>query len=719
MAETCDLHGWNLNQTIQEVWQLLLKEEEDETVYKLPTFIILAILMLVGLPGNILVLLVYGFRFPASTTKNFIMAMAVFDLINCLLGVPFEMVDLRYDMQLDIAVVCKIIRFWISLSACGSVTVLVAVSVDRFRRICQPFRKQMTVRQSKVVIASMTLLSVTFAVPALILYGRHTEIRYGMELHDCSIDDVYKTGTFAAIYQYILGLTWTASIIVLVVMYSFIIYKIHHQKQRRQKLSGHSLGSTTALNTRRVDTTDHSCRKYNGITRSSNEHSSFVTCRHVTATAPNGTCCKRTSGSSDNESAKSRGSRFVNRLFSRDVNPILEDEDDEETADQIYDVDEEVLQLSDSECSPRLIRYQKTSLNNYLADSQDTGFTYRPDSIQQTDAADFIQQTDVADIIQQTDLTDITDDTGAAMHRTRKYGHSFGRYRPWESDKLISGVSTTSSSWDRSWISHSDHNVACAGVQGHCYSCQTGRSSSLCSLKCIGHQQQNGGPKDTPRCCGDEDCTVSKHNKEDKSPSRALEIGTDMTQQSSRASSRASAGSNQVCHGLRGSHVTQPGGCAHELRTSQNEDPHSQNGTHHLTDPVKTHKTETTLSLAKKKKSISREIKTSKVSIMMLMVTLGFVLSYLPHLCIQIFKSISPSTVERLLCSSRVYFLILHLLTRSFFINNAINPIIYSFYNKTFRDRCLRLLRRPKSLLQSSEHHPGQALSFSQDNDTS
>lgn len=108
--ENCSLAGGNVsvNQSKEAMWAILVKEEEHETVYKLPTFILLSVLITVGLPGNVLTLLVYGFRFPASTTKSFIMAMAVFDIINCLVGIPFEMIDLRFDMVLDVAVICKV-----------------------------------------------------------------------------------------------------------------------------------------------------------------------------------------------------------------------------------------------------------------------------------------------------------------------------------------------------------------------------------------------------------------------------------------------------------------------------------------------------------------------------------------------------------------------------------------------------------------------------------
>lgn len=372
----------------------------------------------------------------------------------------------------------------------------------------------------------------------------------------------------------------------------------------------------------------------------------------------------------------------------------------------MYETDDDTVPLADLECKAWLVKYKKTSLNNYLAGSEDTTFTNRSDSIQKTDGtrgSEFCQSEEMP------------------RHRTRKNGHYLGRYRPWQSDKVIPSVGIISSARGRGWISHSDHTFGRYRARSHDHCCQIGRSASLCSLNCVVSQQQTARAIDTSSCYGRVRGATGKPDNEDKRLSPELNAGTDITQQTGRPSSTLPIPAcKNVAPGPGLAPVTHPVRDVRELSRSHNTGSRPQTAA--AADPAKGHnpgKTDTTVTLMKKKKSLAREIKTSKVSMMMLMVTLGFVLSYLPHLCIQIFKSISPSTIERLHCSSRAYFAVLHFLMRSFFINNAINPIIYSFYNKTFRLRCLRLIRAPKSLLQSSEHHMGHAMSFSQDNDTS
>ncbi|GFS23701.1 orexin receptor type 2, partial [Elysia marginata] len=116
-----------------------------------------------------------------------------------------------------------------------------------------------------------------------------------------------------------------------------------------------------------------------------------------------------------------------------------------------------------------------------------------------------------------------------------------------------------------------------------------------------------------------------------------------------------------------------------------------------------THKTNTGLSGSSDKPNLSRrrtlsnttgrELITTKLTYTMVAVTVGFIVSYLPHLCVQIARGFNPDGVEAKLQTSSVFFVVYHLFVRSFFVNNAINPIIYGFYNDTFRRKGTNLLK--------------------------
>lgn len=752
-GEECDLEKWPqlANMSYEELWVFMEDEEKLEAVRKIPTFLLLSVLMLVGLPGNVLVLLVYGVRFPASTTKCFIMAMAAFDVMNCAVGMPFEMVDLKRDLDLDIPISCKIFRFLVTLSSCGSVTVLVIVSLDRFRRICRPFQKQMTVRQSKVIIGGMLLLSLAFSTPALVLYGRRTDVRFNHTVYECSIDDAYRDSVMARGYQILLGVTWVACIIILVVMYSFIVYNIRKQKQRRQNLASTSYGSQSVLNKIKIsitDTTSTNERQHSAapplhteILAASDDHvltcsrngdaaiyalnstddaeeapGKDAMCRLVSAvkeqeeriariTAENMRSASRSSQkrrskkrssetsrsmarSSDASGSVKRNSevsRSVKRLFSRDANPLFQDDEDDDDATSDINVTSFGDEVSLTGSAYISINATKSSLNNYLEGSMDTGFTLRSGSCYRDEIVN--SKPDVIPV------------------RARKQGHFLGRYRPWDSMCVAGQTRVLSTMMDRDWTSNSFPLLDGPETQA---GSSVRRASSLpCLLSSHGRNSDESGFEDFSEIPA---AATGTRLKEETSNEAGIHISFSKKRASSLVSQTVAKNPhlNVTWESIHDNSFT-PSRTSKTSQVSAIRQPFA-NG-------FRTPSVATTSTSKSRKKSCVRDIKTSRVSFMMFLVTLGFVLSYLPHLAIQVFGVLSPSLVARLLCPRSGYYIAHHLLMRSFFINNAINPIIYSFYNKTFRARCLRLLKSPKSLLKASTNDFG--ISVSQDNDTS
>ncbi|XP_064610876.1 D(3) dopamine receptor-like [Liolophura sinensis] len=89
--------------------------------------------------------------------------------------------------------------------------------------------------------------------------------------------------------------------------------------------------------------------------------------------------------------------------------------------------------------------------------------------------------------------------------------------------------------------------------------------------------------------------------------------------------------------------------------------------------------------------NVMTKIRASKTTVILFVVTLAFVLSYLPTLIVTVIRS--KDTKQR---SDTVDFL-MKLFSKSYFINNSINPIIYSFLNINFRMECAKALARLSS----------------------
>lgn len=91
-----------------------------------------------------------------------------------------------------------------------------------------------------------------------------------------------------------------------------------------------------------------------------------------------------------------------------------------------------------------------------------------------------------------------------------------------------------------------------------------------------------------------------------------------------------------------------------------------------------------------KRISSSNTIKLSRTTIIFFSVTVAFVITYLPGLIVMICRSIIKDFYDNL---SAMEEMVVKLFSRFYFINNAINPLIYSFLNARFRQQCSKTCR--------------------------
>ncbi|XP_052763587.1 neuromedin-U receptor 2-like [Mya arenaria] len=133
-----------------------------------PVIAYLVILMCVGLIGNVLVVLFYGRNAKNSTHFVFICTLAIYDLISCGISIPSEIATLRLFFTYDNSIACKIFRFVNHFAAIGSIGVLLEISIDRYRKICRPFRRQLNHNQTKVACAGSIVGALFFSWPSLV-----------------------------------------------------------------------------------------------------------------------------------------------------------------------------------------------------------------------------------------------------------------------------------------------------------------------------------------------------------------------------------------------------------------------------------------------------------------------------------------------------------------------------------------------------------------------
>ena len=190
----------------------------------IPAITYIAILMLIGLVGNCLVLAVYVMKFRPSTTRVFIVSLAIFDLTTCALSLPGEILDMRFTHTFDYPVLCKFLRFNNSFTVIASGFTLIAVAIDRYRKICRPLQKQISIRTARIMVTIATGVSLTLSLPTVVLNGRSSvDTDYeGVVGTDCSFDDSFKGSIFPMVYVGVFFLVFFGSLVILVIMYGFI-----------------------------------------------------------------------------------------------------------------------------------------------------------------------------------------------------------------------------------------------------------------------------------------------------------------------------------------------------------------------------------------------------------------------------------------------------------------------------------------------------------------
>ncbi|XP_071097338.1 alpha-2Da adrenergic receptor-like [Haliotis cracherodii] len=227
------------NVSFHEDHDLHLHRHDNEFALQvLAAILFLVVLMLTGLLGNTLVVYVYTFKFKHSTTRCYILALAIFDLVSCAISIPVEIADMRFNYTFGQYGFCKIMRVFVTFSSMSSGAVLVAVAVDRYKKICRPFRGQTTPFVAKVAIIICSLSSFLLSLPAAILYGSRTVTTDDVRVNgsDCSTADEYIKTPYPLIYNGVQFFVFISSTLSLIVLYSLIWRQVARQRSFRRSV---------------------------------------------------------------------------------------------------------------------------------------------------------------------------------------------------------------------------------------------------------------------------------------------------------------------------------------------------------------------------------------------------------------------------------------------------------------------------------------------------
>ncbi|XP_062614998.1 cholecystokinin receptor type A-like [Saccostrea cucullata] len=190
--------------------------------------VVLSLYILIGLLGNSIVIIVYGFLMKGDKEERyFIPILAAVDLCTCLLGSSFGIALNMMPVKFDNNFACKTMKFLVPFFVFTSVLFLLIIAVHRYRKVCKPFGKQMTKKWKQFSICFAAIIGLTLSLPMLYFYDSVSfpNKKEGIVGLQCSTSKTVNK-TLSLIHGGFLLIATITIIISLIILYSKIGYTI-------------------------------------------------------------------------------------------------------------------------------------------------------------------------------------------------------------------------------------------------------------------------------------------------------------------------------------------------------------------------------------------------------------------------------------------------------------------------------------------------------------
>lgn len=202
----------------------------------LPLTVTFGVFTFLGCTGNLVILLVFFLsREYRRNFKIFVLTLGVIDFLTCITLIPAEMVKQRHYFSFGDAVSCKIKCFFNVFGASASCLAFLVISVDRFRKVVQPMRKQLSPKAAIMILFVVAgVFPVVLAIPSAIMCGIEIAKKkniYGTytNVFICATEEEYRYSTLRVAYKYVFILLLAVISFAYMVLYSFVMREVIKQ----------------------------------------------------------------------------------------------------------------------------------------------------------------------------------------------------------------------------------------------------------------------------------------------------------------------------------------------------------------------------------------------------------------------------------------------------------------------------------------------------------
>ncbi|KAL4231560.1 hypothetical protein ACF0H5_009141 [Mactra antiquata] len=197
----------------------------------LPVTITFGVFTVVGVVGNIIVLLVFalGRAYRNNNFRVFVISLAIIDLLTSAFLIPAEIIKHRNFFSFGNIAMCKIKCLFNVWAACAAALSLLIISIDRYRKVCQPLRKQIGPQLAmRLCVFLSFFVSIILSVPGAVMCGIKRANMTDMYVNQtttvfvCETEDRFKDHILRTLYKYNFILLLVGVSIACIVMYILI-----------------------------------------------------------------------------------------------------------------------------------------------------------------------------------------------------------------------------------------------------------------------------------------------------------------------------------------------------------------------------------------------------------------------------------------------------------------------------------------------------------------
>ena len=177
----------------------ILKEQQ---LVLIPAVCVMSVIFIIGITGNILTIIIYGFRLTKPNSRYFILILACIDFFSCMVAIPFDVIDMLFPNVMYSIAFCKLYKTGVYFTIQCSVYTLVTIAFDRHRKICKPLASQTTIQRWWPTTIAILLLGCASTWPVLVLFGE-SNIPTGIvntSYKICNIDSSYVNAIYINLF---------------------------------------------------------------------------------------------------------------------------------------------------------------------------------------------------------------------------------------------------------------------------------------------------------------------------------------------------------------------------------------------------------------------------------------------------------------------------------------------------------------------------------------